>query len=219
MTRVLAVNAGSSSLKLDVVETDDSVRRQEHLEDWDGETEPIANMIADAQPEAVGHRVVHGGATLTGPVTLNDDVVKKIRACWRARPLHQPRALSGIEAVSGAAPGLPSVACFDTVFHQTMPAAATTYAVPGEWRQRFGVRRFGFHGLSHAYGAQGRTDPPAGGVPASDRELSPGIRSLAVRHRRWTLGRHDDGHDPHGGFGDGNPAGFARPGHAPVVIA
>ena len=154
MTRVLTVNAGSSSLKLDVVEDDDTVRHREHLEEWDGETDAISKLVSDAQPDAVGHRVVHGGAAVHGPMVLDDAALAVIRDAGELAPLHQPRALAGIDAVSRAAPALPGVGCFDTVFHQTLPAEASTYAVPGEWRQRFGVRRFGFHGLSHAYVAR-----------------------------------------------------------------
>ena len=154
MTRVLTVNAGSSSLKLDVVESDDSVRYRKHLEDWDGETDAIADLIAEAQPDAVGHRVVHGGDSMRGPAVLDPEVMANIHAAGQLAPLHQPRALTGIDAVAAAAPNLPTVACFDTFFHRTMPAEASTYAVPREWQRRFGIRRFGFHGLSHAYVAR-----------------------------------------------------------------
>src|SRR5205823_12665285 len=69
-------------------------------------------------------------------------------------PLHQPRAIAGIRAVAKLLPGAPAVACFDTAFHATLPAAASTYALPADWNGRFGLRRFGFHGLSHAWAAR-----------------------------------------------------------------
>ena len=153
MTRVLTVSAGSSSLKLDVVENDDSVRYRKHRGGWDGETDAIADLVAEAQPDAVGHRVVHGGDPMRGPAILDSDVVANIEASGQLAPLHQPRAMTGIDAAA-AAPGLPTVACFDTYFHRTLPEEASTYAVPREWRRRFGIRRFGFHGLSHAYVAR-----------------------------------------------------------------
>ncbi len=69
-------------------------------------------------------------------------------------PLHQPKSLAALDAVSAALPELPAVACFDTAFHATLPAAAATYALPAEWRERWGLRRYGFHGLSHAWVAR-----------------------------------------------------------------
>jgi acetate kinase len=151
VTRVLVVNAGSSSLKLGVVEPEGGVSDHRHLEEWDGETEAITELVERARPDAVGHRVVHGGPGMTGPAVIDETVLDAIRAATELAPLHQPRALAGIDAAASAGPGLPAVACFDTAFHRTMPAAASTYAVPRSWRERFGVRRYGFHGLSHAH--------------------------------------------------------------------
>ena len=153
MTRVLVVNAGSSSLKLDVVEPDGTVPDRQHLREWDGGTEAVTELVARTRPDAVGHRVVHGG-TMTGPALVDSGVLEALGAAAELAPLHQPRSLAGIDAASSAAPDLPAVACFDTTFHRTMPAAASTYAVPRDWRERFGVRRYGFHGLSHAYVAR-----------------------------------------------------------------
>ncbi len=101
--------------------------------------------------DAVGHRVVHGGPDLREATVLDDRVVAAIEALTPLAPLHQPRALAGIRAVQAALPGVPAVACFDTAFHATLPAAAATYALPEEWRRRWPLRRFGFHGLSHQY--------------------------------------------------------------------
>jgi acetate kinase len=106
----------------------------------------------------VGHRVVHGGPDLTEATLLDDDVVAQLEALTPLAPLHQPRALAGIRAVQAALPGVPAVACFDTAFHATLPPAAATYALPEEWRRRWPLRRFGFHGLSHQYAARRATE-------------------------------------------------------------
>ena len=99
----------------------------------------------------VGHRIVHGGMTFTGPVLINDTVRKQLQDLTDLAPLHQPKSLAGLDAVTAQLPGVPAVASFDTAFHTTIPAAAATYAVPREWRERYAIRRYGFHGLSHAY--------------------------------------------------------------------
>ncbi len=104
--------------------------------------------------DAVGHRVVHGGTDYTSAVEIDDEVVERLRALTDLAPLHQPRSLAALDAVMAALPGVPSVACFDTAFHATLPAPAATYAVPPDWRRRLHVRRYGFHGLSHAYASR-----------------------------------------------------------------
>ncbi|WP_019587913.1 acetate kinase [Deinococcus apachensis] len=100
---------------------------------------------------AVGHRVVHGGERFSAPALITPEVLDAIRACVPLAPLHNPANLAGIEAAQEAFPGLPHVAVFDTAFHQTMPEVAYRYAVPTEWYMQHGVRRYGFHGTSHAY--------------------------------------------------------------------
>jgi acetate kinase len=137
------------------------------VERWDGaDTSPITTLAAEAGPlDAVGHRIVHGGSR-PGPVALDATVEAELRALTTLAPLHQPRALAGVAAARAALPGVPQVACFDTSFHSTLPAAASTYAVPAAWRQRWPIRRYGFHGLSHASAGRragallGRTDDP-----------------------------------------------------------
>jgi len=151
---VLTVNAGSSSLKLSVLDADDAVlaTRESGTEDVGDE---IARLLDETGPvDAVGHRVVHGGAAHVGPERVTPDLVKDLAALVPLAPLHQPSALAGIRSVAGALPDVPSVACFDTAFHADLPAAAATYAVPAAWRQRFAVRRYGAHGLSHAYASR-----------------------------------------------------------------
>jgi acetate kinase len=102
-------------------------------------------------PRAVGHRVVHGGARFTEPAEVDDAVLAAIDELAVLAPLHNPPAAAGIRAAREALPGVPQVAVFDTAFHATMPPQAATYAVPREWRERHGVRRYGFHGTSYAH--------------------------------------------------------------------
>jgi acetate kinase len=152
---VLVVNAGSSSLKLRLLGEDDEVLATSDLEDWDGRSGLDGlddRFLRDA--EAVGHRVVHGGTDFSSPIVIDDEVLARIEALSSLAPLHQPRAVAGIRAVGAALPDRPAVACFDTAFHATMAPEAFTYALPAEWRERWPLRRFGFHGLSHAYAAR-----------------------------------------------------------------
>ncbi len=154
--RILVVNAGSSSLKLSLLGDDDDL---EHSADLpaaaDGvDTDALAATVRRWQiPDVVGHRIVHGGTTFTSAVTVTTDVERQLRELTDLAPLHQPTSLAALDAVSAVLPDVPAVACFDTAFHATLPAAAATYAIPLEWRQKYGVRRYGFHGLSHAYAA------------------------------------------------------------------
>ena len=106
---------------------------------------------SDAELLGAGHRVVHGGEQFTSSILVDDAVIAALRSCSHLAPLHNPANLAGIEAVRGVLPGLPQVAVFDTAFHQTMPPHAFRYAVPEEWYKRYGVRRYGFHGISHRF--------------------------------------------------------------------
>jgi acetate kinase len=107
-----------------------------------------------AGPDAVGHRVVHGGERFSAPAVVDDEVLSAIRATVPLAPLHNPPALLGIELARARWPAVPQVAVFDTAFHQTLPARAHRYAVPVALHGRHGVRRYGFHGTSHAYVAR-----------------------------------------------------------------
>jgi acetate kinase len=151
--RVLVVNAGSSSLKLRLLGPEDDLEAEVDLDphDHDG----LAGAVTDLRrPDAIGHRVVHGGERFREAVQIDAEVVGALTELVDLAPLHQPSALAAIEAVGRVLPDVPAVACFDTAFHATLPAAAATYALPREWRERFGVRRYGFHGLSHAYASR-----------------------------------------------------------------
>jgi acetate kinase len=155
--RVLVANAGSSSLKLSLLDADDAELWKRELDAARAVVEPgpVAEALTELPepPDAVGHRIVHGGERFRAAVRLDRDVLAALRELIALAPLHQPKSLAAVDAVSRALPDVPEVACFDTGFHATLPAAAATYALPRNWRERYGVRRFGFHGLSHAYAA------------------------------------------------------------------
>ncbi|MGY1741935.1 MULTISPECIES: acetate/propionate family kinase [unclassified Blastococcus] len=152
--RVLVVNAGSSSLKLSCLDEDGAVTAGTTVDGWAGEEHlaPLATFLATCGPvDAVGHRVVHGGPRHTGPARIDDDLVAQLGAISHLAPIHNPRALAGMRATGHLLAGAPAVACFDTTFHAGLPPAARTYALPREWNARWGLRRYGFHGLSHAH--------------------------------------------------------------------
>jgi acetate kinase len=153
---ILVVNAGSSSLKLRVLGPADEVTAAFDLDQWDGRPEhtELGEFLSGLSVDAVGHRVVHGGSRFIAPTVIDDTVTAAIADLTDLAPLHQPRALAGVAAVRSALPGVPAVACFDTAFHAGMPAAAATYALPKLWTDRFALRRYGFHGLSHAYASR-----------------------------------------------------------------
>ncbi len=110
--------------------------------------------LSEAGLIAVGHRVVHGGDQFDGPTLVDDEVTAAIEALVPLAPLHNPANLTGIRVARAAFPDLPQVAVFDTAFHTTIPPAASTYAVPRMWREEHGVRKYGFHGTSHAFVAR-----------------------------------------------------------------
>lgn len=101
--------------------------------------------------DAVGHRVVHGGESFSSSVVIDDTVKEAIKECSDLAPLHNPANLIGIDACERLMPGVPQVAVFDTAFHQTMPEKAYMYGLPYEYYEKYGVRRYGFHGTSHSY--------------------------------------------------------------------
>jgi acetate kinase len=137
---VLVVNAGSTSLKLTVVDREDRSRNVEALTD--------AGDVA-----AVGHRVVHGGGRFTAPTRIDDEVLAALAEVRELAPLHNTPALRAIEEARRRLSETPQIAVFDTAFHATMPDVATTYLLPRRFRDR-GIRRYGFHGLSVAWAAE-----------------------------------------------------------------
>ena len=155
--KVLVVNAGSSSLKLSVPGPGDEITAALTIDPWDGgpdHAELREFLDGQADLDAVGHRVVHGGSRFTAATVIDEKVIAAIGELTDLAPLHQPRALSGIRAARAALPRLPQVACFDTAFHAGLPLAAARYALPADWTERFGLRRYGFHGLSHQYASR-----------------------------------------------------------------
>lgn len=185
--KILVLNSGSSSLKLELFETPGAgslarieieriglpaarlshaaagqrVERAIAAPDHDAASgAAIASLLQDGDPPAlraldeldgVGHRVVHGGERFHASVAIDDAVLAAIEACTPLAPLHNPANLAGIRAMRALLPGRLQVAVFDTAFFQTLPPVAFHYAVPREWYERHGVRRFGFHGTSHRY--------------------------------------------------------------------
>jgi acetate kinase len=177
--RVLVVNAGSSSLKLTLLDGEDRALADHELELGNTACEQLSDpatprfdrrelqglLARIPTVNAVGHRIVHGGERFREAVRIDGNVEAELRALAELAPLHQAKSLAALEAVSSMLPQVPAVACFDTAFHATVPPAANTYALPASWRERFGIRRFGFHGLSHAWVA--RRAPKLLGEPAA----------------------------------------------------
>ena len=115
-------------------------------------TDPEKGVISDLHEiDAIGHRVVHGMEYFNKSVLITPEVIEKVKECYPVAPLHNPANIIGIEAVEELMPGTPNVAVFDTAFHQTMPAKAYMYALPYEDYEKYGIRRYGFHGTSHRY--------------------------------------------------------------------
>ena len=188
--RVLVVNAGSSSLKLRVLDAGDELVASRDVGATHGEADKaeLREAVADLHGvEAVGHRIVHGGTDFSEPVLIDREVERRLRELTDLAPLHQPKSLAALDAISAALPDLPAVACFDTAFHARLPAAAATYPLPRAWRERWGVRRFGFHGLSHAYASR-RAGELVGRPPEDLRtvtcHLGAGASLAAVRGGR-----------------------------------
>lgn len=185
--KILVINAGSSSLKYQLIDmTDETVLAKglaerigidnsmlshtpagkekveikvdikDHVQAVkmviDALVHPEYGVIKDmSEISAVGHRVVHGGERFSSSVIIDDDVMEAIRANINLAPLHNPANITGIEACKKVMPNTPMVAVFDTAFHQTMPKEAYIYAIPYSAYEKYGIRRYGFHGTSHKY--------------------------------------------------------------------
>jgi acetate kinase len=155
--RVLVVNAGSSSLKVSLVGPDDAILAKREFKASGGhfESGELIGAVREMKGfEAVGHRVVHGGQRFSRSTRIDAEMLAYLATITDLAPLHLPAALEGIAVAGKAFPDVPAFACFDTAFHSRMPAAASTYAIPEEWRERHGIRRYGFHGFSHSYSAR-----------------------------------------------------------------
>lgn len=156
--RVLVLNAGSSSLKGSLVE-EPGDRTLDRLTlvppSQDGWTDALRQAVeAAGRMDAVGYRVVHGGDRHRTPLLIDASVIAELDALRDLAPLHNRPALEVIAAAQAALPDLPHVACFDTAFHATLDPAAYVYPLPYEWHERWGLRRFGFHGLSVAWSVE-----------------------------------------------------------------
>ncbi len=183
MSKIIAVNAGSSSLKFQLLEmpaedviTEGIVERigipnsamtikfngkQKFEQDFKDHAEAIEFLLGKLielkvvasfdEISGVGHRVVHGGEKFTDSILINAEVIKGIEAVSDLAPLHNPANLTGISAFQKALPNVPHVAVFDTAFHQTMKEDAFMYPTPYEWYEKYGVRKYGFHGTSHKF--------------------------------------------------------------------
>jgi acetate kinase len=157
--QILVLNAGSSSLKLGLFDSAGEEQLAERQISWDVDAAPgyeaaLRHVMSDidvSRVTAVGHRVVHGGAQFTAGVLVDTTIRAEIAELTSLAPLHNGPALAVIDEVARMLSGVPQVAAFDTAFHATLPPHAYLYALPYEWHEQWGVRRFGFHGLSHAY--------------------------------------------------------------------
>ena len=187
MKNILVINAGSSSLKYQLIDIDsetviakglcerigiqeslltykpakgDKVEIQKDMSNHEEAIKMVLDILVDKKVgvlsgmdeiAAVGHRVVHGGEFFSGSVLINDEVIKAMEACIPLGPLHNPANLMGIAGCRAVMPGVPMVGVFDTAWGQAMDKAAYMYALPYEVYEKYGVRRYGFHGTSHRY--------------------------------------------------------------------
>jgi len=159
---VLVINCGSSSIKYQVIDTESRAALHQGKEERVGEGErthevvlgTILESLGDTKIDAVGHRVVHGADRFHDACRLDDDVERAIEECVPLAPLHNPANLAGVRAARSRLPDVPHVAVFDTAFHSRMPRRARTYAIDQELAAEHGIRRYGFHGTSHAYVAK-----------------------------------------------------------------
>ncbi|WP_199430931.1 acetate/propionate family kinase [Qaidamihabitans albus] len=189
MNAILTVNAGSSSLRAHVVDPGGlRVLDEEHVEhpaDSPEAREALGALLERmTEPVAVGHRLVHGGASVVAPSLVDDDVVAALREVASIAPLHVPNSLALLDFLRDRLPGVPHVVCPDTAFHADLPEHARRYALPREWTERWGLRRFGFHGLSYAWALRRATElleRPSWELNLLIAHLSGGCSVCAVR--------------------------------------
>jgi acetate kinase len=185
--RVLVVNAGSSSLKLRVLDSDDSITGSVDLAAVHGRADEASinrALKSFGDVGAVGHRIVHGGTLFRSPVVVDVNVRQRLALLTDLAPLHLPTSLATLDAVQAVLPDVPAVACFDTAFHATIPDYAATFALPAEWRARWALRRYGFHGLSHAYVSRRAAELAGGATRVVTCHLGAGASLAAVADGR-----------------------------------
>ncbi|MEB2310875.1 MAG: acetate/propionate family kinase [Sorangiineae bacterium] len=194
--QILVLNTGSSSVKYQIVDPERATallegqlervgEAQSHLEAF----EQVAGAARKHELTAVGHRVVHGGERFSAPALIDDSVIAAIEACVPLAPLHNPSNLAGIRAARRLWPGLPQVAVFDTAFHAKLPRRARTYAIPPALAAEHGIRRYGFHGTSHAYVAERAAralERPLGELRLVTLHLGNGASACAVEYGHST---------------------------------
>lgn len=233
--RILVVNTGSATLKLAQFDagTHGLRERSSGTHEWRS-PDDMENAIERAlqelgePPDMLGHRVVHGGSRFTDPMRIDSGVEKALEELVPLAPLHNGPALSAIRAARRAFPDTPSFAVFDTAFHARRPEVSMRYALPQEWHERFGFRRYGFHGIAHASLAQAyaaESSQPLDEVSAVTLQLGAGCSACAIRDGRSI--ETSMGYTPLEGLvmatrsGDIDPAivlRLAREGHAPDEI-
>ncbi|MBO8177216.1 acetate kinase [Aeribacillus pallidus] len=187
MTKIIAINAGSSSLKFQLFDMPKETVITKGIIERIGLNDSIFNITLNGEKkkevldipnhevavkllldkltsygiinsldeiEGIGHRVVHGGEEFTDSALITDEVLAKIEKLFDLAPLHNPANVTGIKAFQAVLPNVPAVAVFDTAFHQTMPESSYLYSLPYEYYEKFGIRKYGFHGTSHKYVSQ-----------------------------------------------------------------
>ena len=151
--RTLVVNAGSTSVKLSLVDEEDKVLSSKRLGPaGDDLVDHLREFLKDVGPvDIVGHRIVHGGPQFVTATKITREVRIALEKLNELAPLHNPPGLAGIDAAQHLLSNVPQVAFFDTIFHATLSPEAKTYAIPADWATKWGIRRYGFHGISCAW--------------------------------------------------------------------
>jgi acetate kinase len=217
MSRVLVVNCGSSTVKYRLFDGAETlakglVERLSGPADFDGALQRVAASVDLTGLAAVGHRVVHGGTEFTRPTVIDDEVVAAVESLVPLAPLHNPAALTGIAVTRKLLPDVPQVAVFDTAFHATIPPEGRSYAIDVSLADRWAVRRYGFHGTSHAYAARRTAETlglDASQVNVITLHLGNGASACAVREGRSVA--TSMGMSPQGGLVMGTRSGDIDP--------
>jgi acetate kinase len=217
MSRILVLNCGSSTVKYRLFDGSDEVaagliERLADPGDFDGAFQRIMASVDLTGLAAVGHRVVHGGERFQAPTVIDDDVVAGIEALVPLAPLHNPAALTGITVARKLLPDVPQVAVFDTAFHATIPPEGRFFAIDASLADRWAVRRYGFHGTSHAYAARRTAEilgRDASELNVITLHLGNGASACAVRGGRSVA--TSMGMSPQGGLVMGTRSGDIDP--------
>jgi acetate kinase len=169
LMRMLAVNAGSSSLKLRLLDAAGTLESS-----WDSWPDDLPDV------DVVAHRIVHGGSLFSAAAVIDAAVESSLHELIPLAPLHQPKALEALDTARKRLPDATQVACFDTAFHSTIPAAAATYALPREWNEKYALKRYGFHGLAHGWASRRAAELVPGARRVVTCQLGAGVSLCAV---------------------------------------